>query len=303
MDSYAVARDRWESVITGDDGAPWSLDGLGLEAYIATAKPATLDDIYIAGLEANIDGLGGVLGSAGPTYGKYYGGSIHALTGWMEFDTVDISWLMAQGKWDTVILHEMAHVFGIGTLWGNNGIYSGSGDQYTGPYANAVWANMGCGTGGYPPVETDGGAGNAGGHWDEGCLGNELMSGFLSSSNYLSKLTIASLMDMSYGVDLEASDAFGMANLGSCSTCPNQGNRRLREGRKKNMSDQARANILKTAANHLKRSRANAPESPPEGLVYLAGDFVTIYYSDDGVEVFEMTVTWTPELEAEHADY
>lgn len=48
-------------------------------------------------------------------------------------------------------------------------------------------------------VETDGGPGTAGGHWDDDTFGAELMTGYLNQSgNYLSDMTIASLEDLGY---------------------------------------------------------------------------------------------------------
>ena len=83
------------------------------------------------------------------------------------------------------LLFSFCSVIGIGTLWGQPGpngpgLVSGSeaeGYTYGGPVAKAVWeTEWGCT--GTPPVEADGGAGTAGGHWDEECMGNELMTGY-----------------------------------------------------------------------------------------------------------------------------
>jgi hypothetical protein len=70
-----------------------------------------------------------------------------------------------------VILHEMAHVLGIGTLWEHNSLHNGdcTSDYYSGAIARQKWADLGC-TGDLP-VETDGNCpGTAGAHWDELCM-------------------------------------------------------------------------------------------------------------------------------------
>lgn len=49
-----------------------------------------------------------------------------------------------------------------------------------------------------PPVETEGGSGTAGGHWDEDCLTTELMTGWADSVMSASRLTAATLDDLGY---------------------------------------------------------------------------------------------------------
>ena len=48
------------------------------------------------------------------------------------------------------------------------------------------------------PIETDGGPGTAGGHWDDELFEDELMTGFISDTNYVSSMTIANLEDIGY---------------------------------------------------------------------------------------------------------
>lgn len=63
-------------------------------------------------------------------------------------------------------------------------------------------------------VETDGGAGTAGGHWDEETYFDELMTGYIGylngdgsydNTNYLSDWSVASLADLGYVLTDEAS--------------------------------------------------------------------------------------------------
>jgi hypothetical protein len=65
------------------------------------------------------------------------------------------------------------------------------------------------------PVEQDGGNGTRCGHWDEETFDTELMTGFSegSTTELLSRMTIASLEDMGYSVNLNAADPY---TLPSC---------------------------------------------------------------------------------------
>ena len=69
------------------------------------------------------------------------------------------------------------------------------------------------GSGGHQPVPVanTGGPGTRCGHWREAVFGNELMTGFLDTgSNPISRLTIASLADLGYEVNLEAADDYSL---------------------------------------------------------------------------------------------
>jgi hypothetical protein len=72
-----------------------------------------IDDIFIGYNVSYIDGYYNILGAAGPQY-QYQG---LPLTGFMRFDSADFDCMIVDGSLDTVILHEMGHVLGIGTLW------------------------------------------------------------------------------------------------------------------------------------------------------------------------------------------
>jgi len=160
-----------------------------------------------------IDGPGGTLGMAGPCLTRA-GGGLPAF-GAMQFDTADVAALQASGQLNAVILHEMGHVLGIGTLWG--GLLSAAGTpstSFTGLAARGSWNAIVGGSTPSVPVENTGGPGTADSHWRESVFGNELMTGFLNAgSNPLSAVTIGSLADLGYGVDLAAADPFGIVAL------------------------------------------------------------------------------------------
>jgi hypothetical protein len=139
----------------------------------------------------SIDGAGGVLGQAG--WDQVRAGSYLPSRGIMEFDSADAAAYQAAGLFDDIVLHEMLHTIGFGTIWSYLGLTNGS--SYTGAAANAAYPG-----GELVPLETDGGPGTAYSHWDEGsALGsNELMTGYIDGDNYLSYTTIASLADLGY---------------------------------------------------------------------------------------------------------
>ena len=64
------------------------------------------------------------------------------------------------------------------------------------------------------PVENTGGPGTRDGHWRESVFRNELMSGFIAApDNPLSRLTVASLQDLGYKVDLTKAEAYTLPDL------------------------------------------------------------------------------------------
>jgi hypothetical protein len=52
----------------------------------------------------------------------------------MRFDEADVQNMINIGAWTNVILHEIGHVLGIGTLWNNNQLHSSNkaDDNYEG---------------------------------------------------------------------------------------------------------------------------------------------------------------------------
>jgi hypothetical protein len=107
----------------------------------------------------------------------------------MQFDSADALQYQNQGLWNDIVLHEMVHSLGFGTIWSYLGLVSGS--TFTGTHAVAAYGKP-------VPVEQDGGGGTAGSHWDEGIFTNEIMTGYIDPSNHISDVTWASLADLGY---------------------------------------------------------------------------------------------------------
>lgn len=170
-----------------------------------------VDDVHIDASLSFIDGSGGVLGQAGPR--SYRTDTLLPMTGVMEFDIADASDFDAINMFNDIVFHEMLHVLGFGTLWEAMGLVTenndGTADFNGSNVAAAIAAEFPTGT---PSIETEGGAGTAGGHWNEdGSDGygfeNEIMTGYIDvTGNYLSNTTIAALEDMGYDTVFDPAD-------------------------------------------------------------------------------------------------
>jgi Leishmanolysin/Bacterial Ig-like domain (group 1)/Bacterial Ig-like domain (group 2) len=220
--AFTDARARWQSLITGD------LDDVVLNADAGdcgTDSPAIqnrpVDDLLLLVTVEAIDGPGGVLGSAGPCFIRIPGNL--PVMGAMRFDKADLEDIEASGLLSTVILHEMGHVLGFGTLWDtflvdsslttDGQVIEGADPHFTGPRALTAFDLIGGSTyaRGKVPVEDEGGEGTADSHWRESVFGNELMTGFVSDGhNPLSRVTAASLADLGFLVDEAGADAFAL---------------------------------------------------------------------------------------------
>jgi hypothetical protein len=231
-DIFAQAELTWEAIINGDLlDAQWdSVDQTQLndcEPDAPNIVGETIDDLVIFAKVGPIDGIDGTLAQAGPLALRQ-DATLLPYGGCMAFDEADINSLVQDGSFADVILHEMGHVLGIGTLW-NSGLRNlgsppctrGGGDvSYTGSKGILEFAALG-GTGN-PLIEGSTNLrGSDCGHWNEGTFDNELMTFRIEGSgtrNPLSKLTIASLDDLGYAVDYNLAASYDLPDgLGGCS--------------------------------------------------------------------------------------
>ncbi len=198
------------------------------ESYILGYKDNINNTVLtITASAAPNDGVGGVLGGAQPTTGKRLIGGrfVYAATGVMSFDSADIGSLESNGSLQNVILHEMAHVIGIGSLWSSSAVnvagyqelYVAGSGQYTGAAALAAWKSEFNQPGAtFVPVELGGASGTANKHWNEvdgggsntGIVSNitgkdfkyELMTGWLNSPAFISTVTLGAFQDLGYNL-------------------------------------------------------------------------------------------------------
>lgn len=193
---FQQARSLWENVITGD---------------LPTANG--IDDLQITASVSSIDGAGGVLGQASPS--SLRASSRLPVAGSMQFDSADVAGMVSNGTFLRVVLHEMGHVLGIGSLWSSFGLNTTLG-RYTGAHGIATYRSMSGGNSSatYVPLETTGGSGTQNVHWSESTFNSELMTGYAETGSMpLSVLTIAALHDLGYQVNYSAAETYSVGQL------------------------------------------------------------------------------------------
>jgi Leishmanolysin len=173
-----------------------------------------------------IDGPGNVVAAAGPCILRDEG--YLPAQGYMELDAADLATLEEQDLLGSVVLHEMAHVLGFGTIWNfspgsgspSNAFLRGSNTDdptFSGPAARAAFYGA-LGSAGYSgtpvPVEATGGSGTAHSHWRESNFETELMTGWLDGgTNPLSAVTVAQFRDLGYTVNDALADSYSLPAL------------------------------------------------------------------------------------------
>jgi len=180
-----------------------------------------IDDIQILAQGTPIDGPGKILGQAGPTALRPANAGAAAYLpakGIMSFDTADLDQMEKDGTLNDVIAHEMGHVLGFGTVWNYKKLLKNAGKinpVFTGKQAKKEYATLlGVSRARGVPLENAGGPGTRDSHWRETLFGNELMSGYVAAAgNPLSRLTLASLGDIGYKVDMNVAEPYSLPNL------------------------------------------------------------------------------------------
>jgi hypothetical protein len=223
--AFTAAAERWETVITGDIPGFNITAADGITAgYCGINHPAVvrnIDDLLIYVDLTPLDGVGNLLGQAGPCI--YNTSNNKPIIGTMQFDAADLDAMLANGTLQAVITHEMGHVLGIGSMWDTGFLLTGAGG--TDPFFSGVNAidyfkraggTVALGNG--VPVEnclvgvpSSCGQGTRDSHWRESIFKTELMTGYISgTSNPLSAVTIAALADQGYDVNFAAADAYSL---------------------------------------------------------------------------------------------
>ena len=181
-----------------------------------------------------IDGEGGTLAQAGRLVWRIP--SSMPIASFIELDQDDLG-TMSNAKLAAVILHEIGHTLGYGLgPWDdhnllqnpsldayNNRIVPAPDTHFSGANAIAAFNSAGGSsyTGAKVPVEnTFGGSGSQDAHWRESVLDNELMTPRIGEAvtHPLSAITIQSLADIGYRVDITQADAYTLPSTSSSST-------------------------------------------------------------------------------------
>jgi hypothetical protein len=198
---FQRAASRWSQIIIGD------LPDVSFNGRV-------IDDLEILATAPYIDGPFGTLGEAGPDELRTSGSRL-PYTGSMRFDSADLAMMETDGTFEGVILHEMAHVIGIGTLWQSRGLLQNivtNNPIYVGANALREYRQLaGNQTVTGVPVENTGGPGTALGHWRESVFTTELMTGSVEDAGVampISRMTVGSLQDLGYTVDYAKADPY-----------------------------------------------------------------------------------------------
>ncbi len=197
-----AAAARWENVIrTGLAPQPVTVPA-GLYFSSVPALNTTVDDVFIDVTVQALDGPGGAVAQGAGFRVRADGTTSY---GAVAIDSADLATLMANpGSLVDTVTHEMGHVLQNATAFAPLVDNSTPSDRrFTGAAANGVFQALG-GTGTIPMF------GFA--HWSEAVFGTELMtpSFTIGQPTQLSAMTVASLADLKYGVDLAGADAYSL---------------------------------------------------------------------------------------------
>jgi hypothetical protein len=238
--AFATAAARWAQVIVGDlpnNTAALPLVNVNFGGSVGTTTcspalsgaPAQIDDMVIFADIRNIDGVGQILGGATPAISRTADQT--TITGCMIFDLADLNDLQTDGILGDVILHEMGHVIGIGSIWPEKNLIVGacptgslrpyflgasSRQAFLGSLLSAftdsivpVEGSVGGGGTSAAPCPPDG---TRDSQWSESVLNTELMTGYVDQPgpNPLSAITAASVRDLGYVVNDAVSDGYSL---------------------------------------------------------------------------------------------
>ena len=184
-----------------------------------------VDDLLVLVSLEFIDGTFGTLGSAGVCSARISNGL--PIVARLTLDTDDVGRFEGTGSLVDLILHELGHALGFGTLWASKGLLQnpslpvgkGADTHFDGLGAvtafDAIGGNAYTGGQKVPVENQEGGPGNQDSHWRLVVFTNELMTGFLTTgANPLSRVTVASLGgDLGYDVNEGGADAFQLILL------------------------------------------------------------------------------------------
>lgn len=214
-DTIRSALQPWIKAITGDL-SPFFPSSEQANNCLVTEKG--VDDIVLAVEIKNLDGQGGTLAQASPCLARTDGSGNYttAISGIVTVDDADRD----NPDLGQIITHEVGHALGIGIDglhgWGSNANDLNTKDPYfTGQNTVTAFKDL-TGSSAYldvgVPLANTGGQGTAGAHWREMNFNTELMTGLIDPGvdMPISRVSIASLADIGYSVDMTASDPFSM---------------------------------------------------------------------------------------------
>lgn len=181
----------WESIIVGD-----------LPDIVGEGGSVGIDDMLIKVVTKDLPN--GVLGIGGYDATRSAADNYLPYLGTVSLDVAKLATLSDVDR-QSLLVHEIGHALGMGTLWGQRGFNSTVG-QYTGENALEIYRQLsGNASAEYVPLELGGGMGTRNSHWSEALFKNEVMTGYLDGgTDVISKLTVAAFEDLGYQVNYSA---------------------------------------------------------------------------------------------------
>ncbi len=187
----------------------------------APALDQVVDDLLVLVTVEHIDGPGGTVALANPCFLREDG--LLPIVGQLRIDEDDVDELDAFGILGDIVAHEVGHVLGLGSLWELFELLElpslpdarGADTHFTGAQSIEAFDAVGGETfeGPKVPVENEiGGPGSRDRHWRQSVFEVELMTSLLSTvrDNALSRVTLASLADLGYVVELDRAEPFNL---------------------------------------------------------------------------------------------
>lgn len=172
----------------------------------------TIHDLIFYVQVAPIDGPNGVLAQAGPCVER--ADNQLPTVSLLTIDAADAQFMTDNGIFEKTVLHEMLHGLGIGANWITTPtLMSGIGTadpRFLGAAATTAFLAAGGTASPGVPVENVGGPAIINRHWRTTVFGDELMTGSftIGQQRPLSAITVQSLADIGYTVNVFAADNF-----------------------------------------------------------------------------------------------
>jgi len=214
---------RWQRVIVGHVQNSPLIESANRCFPGQPAINEVVEDLLLFVQLAPIDGPRAIIGQAAPC--AVHLPSALTLMGFLQLDVADLDLMLSEGTLDNVVTHEIGHILGVGTLWNfRRMLLSGAGTPdpfFLGATARDQFALLLSSYSGTPvPVENTGAAGTRDAHWRRTIFNTELMQGFSAQNMPMSRVTVGSLADMGYTVDLSKADAFSFVSAARSSLGP-----------------------------------------------------------------------------------
>ena len=224
--AFDRAIDYWEAILAATDLTDVPVSGdfdLGCLSARARTSNRSVDDLVVVARVTSIDGERGVIARAA-VCGVREGQRGLPFMAAIEFDADDAEWMPSRDL-DEVVLHEMGHALGIGTLWSRFGLLRNPSAEvgverirdthFPGPLAIRAFDQVGgaaYGHGEKVPVANQGGFGSFDSHWRDRVFDHELMTStqHIGVADPLSVVSIQSVADLGYTVDASLAEAYAL---------------------------------------------------------------------------------------------